>query len=121
MHRELLRQANIYGFCNVRENASAQFESKRGKGCAPQKPLQVTTCMTPGADSNLFLPLAKELCSAFLLCAKLISHVATSMRLAALLLPQPFGPLGTAAGWIAVPERRRPFANGRSSGSLVLT
>jgi hypothetical protein len=23
--------------------------------CAPQKPLQVTTCMTPGADSSLYL------------------------------------------------------------------
>jgi len=77
--------------------------------------------MTSGADFNLLLPLAKELCSAFLLCAKLISHVATSMRLAALLPRQPYGPLGTAAGWIAVPERRRPFPNGPSSGSLVLT
>src|ERR1017187_546942 len=30
--------------------------------------------MTPGADSGLFLRLAKELCSASLLCAKLISY-----------------------------------------------
>ena len=43
------------------------------------------------------------------------------MRLAALLPPQPYRPLGTAARWIAVPERSRPFANGGSSGSLVLT
>ena len=52
-----------------------------------------------------FLRLARELCSAFLLCAKLISHVATSMRLAALRPRQPYSPVGTAAGWSAVPER----------------
>ena len=62
--------------------------------------------MTPGADSSLCLPLAKELCSTFSLCAKLIFHVATSMRLAALLPPQPYGPVGTAAAWSAVPKRR---------------
>ena len=45
--------------------------------------------MTAGADSSLCLRLAKELCSAFSLCAKLISHVATSMGLAALLRPRP--------------------------------
>jgi hypothetical protein len=39
--------------------------------------------MTPGADSSLCLRLAEELCSTFSLCAKLIFHVATSMRLAA--------------------------------------
>ena len=90
-------------------------------GCAPQKPLQVATCMTPAADSSLCLRLTKELCSAFSLCAKLISHVASSMHLAVLLQPQPYGPLGTAARWIAVPECRHPFANGRCSGGPVLT
>ena len=76
--------------------------------------------MTPGADSNLFLPFAKELCSTFSLCAKLIFHVATSMRLAALLPPQPYGPVGTAAGWSAVPERRSPVPNGPAAEVLFL-
>src|ERR1039457_1259955 len=64
---------------------------------------------------------SNELCSASLLCAKLISHVVTSKRLAAQLPPQPYCPLGTAAGWITVPERRSPLPNSRSSGSRVLT
>jgi hypothetical protein len=68
----------------------------RSMTCAPQKPLQVAICMTPGADSSRCLPLAKELCSTFSLCAKLISHVATSMRLAALLPPQPYGAVGAS-------------------------
>jgi hypothetical protein len=58
----------------------------------------------PSQSCALCLRLAKELCSAFSLCAKLISHVATSMRMAALLPPQAYGHLGTAAGWIAVHE-----------------
>ena len=63
--------------------------------------------MTPAADSSLCLRLAKELRSAFLLCAKLISPVGSSMHLAVLLQPQPYGPPGTAARWKAVPECRR--------------
>ena len=50
--------------------------------CGPQKPLRVEICMTPGADSGL-CDCFNELCSASLLCAKLISHVVTSKRLAA--------------------------------------
>jgi hypothetical protein len=54
-----------------------------GVTCAPQKPLRVEICMTAGADSGLILWLAKESCSASLLCAKLISHVAASRPLQA--------------------------------------
>src|SRR5664279_15654 len=104
----------------LRDGLQFMYVSRTNSGCAPQKPLQVATCMTPAADSSLCLRLAKELCSAFSLCAKLISHVASSMHLAVLLQPQPYGPLGTAARWIAVPECRRPFANGRRSGGPVL-
>src|ERR1035437_1156602 len=77
--------------------------------------------MTPGADSGFLLRFVpKNSCSAFLLCAKLISHVVTSKRWAAQLPPHPYCPLGTAAGWIAVPERRGPLPNSRSSGNPVL-
>jgi hypothetical protein len=41
-------------------NAGGFSTSINVNTCAPQKPLQVTTCMTPGAGSNLFLPLAKN-------------------------------------------------------------
>lgn len=51
--------------------------------CGPQKPVRVEIWMTPGADFGPFMQLAKELCSAFLRCAKLISHVVTAKRLAA--------------------------------------
>ena len=39
------------------------------------------------------------------------------MRLAALLPPQPYDRLGTAAGWIAVPRTSSP-APGRSGGGV---
>ena len=48
-----------------------------------KKPLQVAICMTSGADPVVSCDCYKELCSASVLCAKLISHVATSKRLAA--------------------------------------
>src|ERR1039458_8232537 len=39
------------------------------QACGPQKPLRVEICMTPGADSGLFLRLfQRTLCSVLALC-----------------------------------------------------
>src|ERR1035438_8284778 len=56
-------------------SAGLDFASIRSASaaCGPQKPLRVEICMTPGADSGFSCDCSKELCSGFLLCAKLIS------------------------------------------------